>query len=154
MTPSLELLKKDLKYLDKIIDQYKEDLYTVNEIIELSGKEISVAVAQHSGWLVYYDQKSIEVKYLKEYMEVKLAEVQGQLWIKYTEKMDRDLNDKAKTQYINQHPDYLNMKEQFLKIAELYEQYEVINNGFKSRGYALNNLTKLLSTQNNEWTIS
>jgi hypothetical protein len=154
MTPSLELLKKDLKYLDKIIDQYKEDLYTVNEIIELSGKEISVAVAQHSGWLVYYDQKSIEVKYLKEYMEVKLAEVQGQLWIKYTEKMDRDLNDKAKTQYINQHPDYLNTKEQFLKIAELYEQYEVINNGFKSRGYALNNLTKLLSTQNNEWTIS
>ena len=154
MTPALELLKKDLKYLDKIIDTFKEDLYNVNEILELSGKEISVAVAQHSGWSVYYDQKSIEVKYLKEYMEMKLSEVQGQLWVKYTEKMDRDLNDRSKTQYINQHPEYLNMKEQFLKINELHEQYEVINNGFKSRGYALNNLTKLISTQNNEWTIA
>jgi hypothetical protein len=153
MTP-IELLKKDLKYLDKIVDQYKEDLYNVNEIIDLSKKEISVAVAQQSGWSVYYDQKSIEVKHIKEFMELKLNEVYGQLWVKYTEKMDRELNDKGKAQYINQNLDYLNMKEQYLKISELYEQYEVINNGFKTRGYALNNLTKLISTQNTEWTIA
>lgn len=153
MTTAIEYLKKDLKFLDQIIKPYKEDLENASTILDLTGKELSIACAQHVSWSVYYHQKSVEIKNVKDYMEMRLEEKHGELWRKYTEKSDWELNDKAKTQYINSNNDYLDVKEQYLKIKELYEQYEAINDGFKSRGYILNNLTKIVCTEHADWEI-
>lgn len=149
----IEMIKKDINNLDVIISQYKDDLYNVNDIIELEGKELTVANAQHVSWTVYYGQKCVEVKTLKDYMETVVEFKHGELWRKLTEKSDREYNDKAKGQYINSNEEYLNIKQQYLKIQELYEQFHAINDGFKSRGYVLNNLTKIICTEHSDWII-
>jgi hypothetical protein len=151
---SLELLKKDLKHLDKIIQIYTEDLLEADKVLQLSGKSIDIAVAEQSGWANYYHQKSIEVKYLKEYINVLVEDTYGRLWIFYTQKMDRMLGVKDKEHYIKHHADYLAIIQPHLKICELYDQFCRVNESFIARGYSLNNLTRLLVAQCNDWTIS
>lgn len=151
---SLELLKKDLKHLDKIIQIYTEDLLEADQVLKLSGKPIDVAVAEQSGWANYFHQKSVEVKYLKEYVQVLVDDTYGKLWIHYTQKMDRMLVVKDKDHYIKHHAEYLAIIEPYLKISELYDQFSRVNDSFTARGYSLNNLTRLLVAQCNDWTIS
>jgi hypothetical protein len=151
---SLELLKKDIKHLDQIITVYKEDLSEAEKVLHLSGKRIDIANAEQTGWADYYHQQSIEVKYLKEHVSVLLDEVYGRLWKQCTEKMDRVLVVKDKDHYIKHDPEYLAMIQPYLKISELYEQFQRVNESFHTRGYALNNLTRLIVAQSNDWIIS
>ncbi len=151
---SLELLKKDINNLDRIIAIYKEDLEDAEKVLKLSGKKIDIANAEQTGWADYYHQKSIEVKYLKEYVNVLLDEVYGKVWTRLTEKMDRVLVVKDKDHYIKHDPAYLAIIQPYLKISELYEQFQRVNDSFATRGYALNNLTRLIVAQSNDWIIS
>lgn len=153
MTTSLDLIKKDLKHLDKIIEIYTEDLNEADILLKLTNKKIDMANAEHSGWKNYYHAKEVEVKYLKEYIRSKLDEVHGELWVKYTEKMDRVLTQKDKEQYIKREPIYLNILSEFLKIQELHEQFIRLNESFTTRGYVLNNLTRLITSDTNDWII-
>lgn len=150
---AIELLKKDLKYIDQIIEIYREYINEAENVIKLSGKRIDIANAEHSGWSSYFHEKSVEVKHIKEYMQMRLNEVHGTLWIKFTEKMNIVLAQKDKEQYIRTDTAYLDINEQFLKIQELYDQFQRINDGFTTRGYCLNNLTRLLVASNNDWII-
>ncbi len=149
----LEIVKKDITKLQSVIEIYKETLSEANNEIKLRGKQIDVANAEHAGLVNYYHEKEIEVKYIKEHVKMKLEEVHGQLWEKYTEKYDRTLLGKDKEEYIKRNPLYLDMLERYLAIQELYDQYVRVRDGFTSRGYVLNNLTRLVIATNNEWIV-
>lgn len=154
MANIIDALKKDLKILDKVVELYQQDLLEADEIIKLKGKQIDFANVEHSGWANYYHQKGVEVKNIRDYVEMKLEEVQGQLWMKYTEHYDRVLGQKDIERYIKQNPDYLNMYEKYLKVNELWGQFERVRESFKTRGYNLNNLTKLITANVQEWEMT
>lgn len=153
MQTSLDLLKKDMSQIDNIINIYLEELHKADAIIGLSNKRIDIANSEQSGWSNYYSGQTVEVKYLKEYMQLKLEEVHGNLWVKYTDKMQKILTQKDKEQYIKRDPEYLEICEQYLKIEELYDQFKRIDSSFANRGYALNNLTRLITSDVNDWII-
>lgn len=153
MQTSLGLLKKDMSQIDNIITIYLEELHKADALIGLSGKRIDIANSEQSGWSNYYSGQTVEVKHLKEYMQMKLEEVHGNLWVKYTDKMQKILTQKDKEQYIKRDPEFLAMYEQYLKIEELYDQFKRIDSSFSVRGYALNNLTRLITSEANDWVI-
>jgi hypothetical protein len=76
------------------------------------------------------------------------------LWKKYTENHDRQLQQKDKEYYIKTEPEYLDIRYQYLKVEEIYEQLCRLCSGFDSKGYVLNNLTKLIINQSSDWTIN
>lgn len=154
MANIIDVLKKDLKVLDSVIELYQNDLMEADDIIKLKGKQIDFANVEHSGWANYYHQKGVEVKNIRDYVEMKLDEVQGQLWMKYTEHYDRQLAQKDIERYIKQHAEYLDMYEKYLKVNELWGQFERVRESFKTRGYNLNNLTKLITANVQEWEMT
>jgi hypothetical protein len=154
MANIIDVLKKDLKVLDSVIELYQNDLMEADDIIKLKGKQIDFANVEHSGWANYYHQKGVEVKNIRDYVEMKLDEVQGQLWMKYTEHYDRQLAQKDIERYIKQNQEYLDMYEKYLKVNELWGQFERVRESFKTRGYNLNNLTKLITANVQEWEMT
>lgn len=154
MANIIDVLKKDLKVLDSVIELYQQDLMEADEIIKLKGKQIDFANVEHSGWANYYHQKGVEVKNIKDYMEMRLEAVVGQLWSRYVEHYDRQLSQKDIEKYIKKDQEYLDMLEQCLKINELWGQFERVRESFKTRGYNLNNLTKLITAGVHEWEMT
>lgn len=154
MANIIDVLKKDLRVLDSVIELYQNDLIEADEIIKLKGKQIDFANVEHSGWANYYHQKGVEVKNIRDYVEMKLDEVQGQLWMKYVEHYDRQLAQKDIERYIKQNQEYLDMYEKYLKVNELWGQFERVRESFKTRGYNLNNLTKLITAGVQEWEMT
>lgn len=150
---AIDLLKKDINYLNEIIPIYKQDLMEANEIIKLTGKQIDIANAEHSGWVSYYHEKYVEIKNIKEYIQSKVNETHSLLWIKLTEKMNIILSQKDKEIYIKSNPEFLEINEKFLAIQELYDQYSRVLDAFEKRGYCLNNLTRLIIANTNDWII-
>ena len=150
---AIDVVKKDIKNIDKVIIVYREDLLAADKLMELKDKRIDVANAEQSGWANYYHDKEVEIKHIQEYMQMKLQEVHGMLWAKYTEKMNIILSAKDKEEYIKHDPLYLNILEEVLKINELHNQFLRVNKSFEQRGYVLNNLTRLIIASNNDWLI-
>jgi hypothetical protein len=150
---AIDVVKKDIKNIDKVILVYKEDLLAADELMILKDKRIDVANAEQSGWANYYHDKEVEIKHIQEYMQMKLQEVHGMLWTKYTEKMNIILSSKDKEEYIKHDPLYLNILEEVLKVNELHNQFLRVNKSFEQRGYVLNNLTRLIIASNNDWLI-
>lgn len=150
---ALDLIKKDLNNLDKVIDVYVSYLDEVEGLLRISGKPISVVNAEQSGWANYYHEKEVEVKYIKEYVKMILDSTKGKLWQKYTEKMDRALTPKDKEEYIKHDPVYLDMLEKYLKVEELHDQFKRVVSSYDKLGYALNNLTRLIIASNDDWLI-
>jgi hypothetical protein len=150
---ALDLIKKDLNNLDKVINVYTSYLDEVEDLLRISGKPISVVNAEQSGWANYYHEKEVEVKYIKEYVKLVLDSTKGKLWQKYTEKMDRVLTPKDKEEYIKHDPVYLDMLEKYLKVEELHDQFKRVVSSYDKLGYALNNLTRLIIASNDDWLI-
>jgi hypothetical protein len=150
----IDLIKKDINNLDKVIDVYKSYLDDVEQIIETKGKTLSVANAEHAGWVYYYLVKANEVKTMYNYMEIIHDEVHGRLWQKYTEKMDRALSPKDKECYIKHDPTYLNVLEQIRKLEELVGLYKSVTTAFESRGYVLKNITSAVLADKGNFLIN
>jgi hypothetical protein len=154
MQTGLDLIKKDLSYLDDVLTIYLDELNNAEHLFKLKGVEITTANLEHISWANYYNQKRIEVKFIKEYVQTRVELVHGELWKKYTENHDRQLQQKDKEYYIKTEPEYLDIRYQYLKVEEIYEQLCRLCSGFDSKGYVLNNLTKLIINQSSDWTIN
>lgn len=151
---AIDLLKKDINYLNEIIPIYKQELIDAKEIIKLTNKEIGKANAEHSTWLNYYHEKFNEIKYIREYIQTKVNETHSTIWIALTEKMNIVLSQKDKEIYIKSNTEFLQIYEKYLAIQELYDQYHSLLEAFDRRGYCLNNLTKLIIANTNDWVIT
>ena len=139
----IECLGKDYKNLPDIIAEYEKGLENVKPHLLLENKKLETANVEQPGWQLYYESRRAELHSLVKFFESKTAAVQGELFRKYTEKYTRELSDRQKDKYITNEKKYLNQYEIYLEIKEIYEKYVAVCNAFVSRGYALNNITKI-----------
>jgi len=138
----LSLLER-LDEIPNVIAEYEKGLEEVESRLVIKGKNLESANAEHAAWQLYYDSRRTDLYTLLKFFDAKTAAARGKLFKKFTEHYNRDLSDRQKDQYINNEETYLNQLEIYLEIKEIYEKYEAVCNAFKSRGFALNNITKI-----------
>lgn len=129
--------------LPDIIANYESELVEAKENLIIKGKTLEKANFENPTWQLYYDQRRVELHTLLKYLDGLVASARGKLFRSYTETYQRDISDRAKDQYINNEPAYLDMYEIYLEIKDVHDRYQAICDAYKSRGYALNNITKI-----------
>jgi len=129
--------------LPEIIANYETELLEAEKNLIIKGKTLEKANVENPTWQLYYDQRRIELYTLVKYIEGLVASVRGKLFRSYTETYQRDISDRAKDQYINNEPAYLSMQEIYLEVKDIHDRYQAVCDAYKSRGYALNNITKI-----------
>lgn len=129
--------------LPTVLQQYEDALQDAESVLTLKGKNLEQANKENTSWQHYYDQKRIELKTIVDYLENRVQATRGRLFKRYTEKMNRDLSDRAKDKYIDNEKDYLDMYELYLEAKEIHGKYVATVDAFTARGYALNNIVKL-----------
>ena len=139
----LERLGKDYKNLPAILEEYEKGLQHVEENLTIKGKRLEAANVEQPSWHLYYESRRAELQTLVKFFDGKLSAIRGQLFKKYTEGYNRELSDRQKDKYIDNEEKYLNQLEIYLEIKEVYEKYQAVCDAFQSRGYALNNITKI-----------
>ena len=129
--------------LPSVLAEYDSALDDVEELIRIKGKKLEGANMENPTWQSYYDQKRIELKTLTDYMDMEVARVRGKLFRSYKEGHSRELNERETNQYVNNEEAYLNMYQLYLEVKEMLEKYKAVVDAFTTRGYALNNITKI-----------
>jgi hypothetical protein len=129
--------------LPAMLEQYERELAEAEQHLAIKGKKLEHANRENPTWQHYYDARRIELATLVKYMEMQVARVRGKLFKSYSEHNQRDFSDKAKNQMIDNEPAYLNVYELYLEVEEMYKKYQAVVDAFTSRGYALNNITKI-----------
>lgn len=133
--------KKEM--LAEVLFQYEEDLEQAPALLQIEGKTLEYSNVEQATNQALFDEKRIELATLVKFLESEVARIRGKLWRSYTENMSLDLGPKDKDQYINNEQAYLSMHRLLLEAQETYKKYEAVVEAFKSRGFALRNITNL-----------
>lgn len=129
--------------LGKILQVYDEALRDLEADLKIRGKSLEDANRENPSLYSYYDQRRVELKTLVEFIEKDVERTRSRLFRSLTENSNRELSDRAKNQYIDGEPAYLDVYEIYLEVKEMYEQYNSAIEAFKLRGYALKNITEI-----------
>jgi hypothetical protein len=132
-----------LKILPKILKEYEEDCSQAPKRLKINDNRLNEANREHSGWQLRYDEQKSELHILSKYMDILVGKARSKLYVGYTQTHNRELTEQGKKQYIEGEPAYINANIRSLEVKELLEKFQAISEAFKTRGYALNNLTKL-----------
>ena len=133
--------------LPDLLDEYEGYFSEAKEHLRFKGKTIKQANMENPVWQSYYDQKRIEVKSLVKHFENEVKRVEGKLFRNFKEKHSRELGEREITKYIANEDAYIRMRGYLIEVEEMYGQYESLIDAFRSRGYALNNITKAIVAQ-------
>lgn len=136
-------LGESFEKLPKVIAEYDSALEGLEDILVIKGKGLEGANMENPTWQSYYDQKRMELNTLSDFMEMEVARVRGKLFRKYKESHSRELNEREINQYINNETAYLTKYQLALEVKEMLRKYEAAVDAFTTRGYALNNITKV-----------
>lgn len=134
-------IKDDDTNLPDILDKYERDLIGAADNLDIKGKTLEAANLEHASWLSYYDERRVELQTLVKYYDNKLAKIKGKLWVDYTENYSISLAATDKTHYIAKEPRYLEVYSLYLLVQETYHKYDSLVEAYKSRGFALRNIT-------------
>lgn len=126
-----------------LLDEYEADLAEAKLHLGIKGKTIEKALIENPTWQHYYDQKRIELYTLKKHFENEIARVRGKLFRRFKENHSRELNEREIAKYTDSEKEFLTMSALFHEVQEVYMQYESVVEAFRSRGFALNNITKI-----------
>lgn len=131
------------KNLPKILDQYETALedYAVN--LTIKGKKLEHANSEHPAWQSYYDERRIELHTLYKYFEHEMTRIRGKLYRDYTENYSRELDARSKERYIDHEDEFLKASGLYFEVKDLHDRYAAVVDAFRSRGFALNNITKI-----------
>jgi hypothetical protein len=131
------------KNLPNILGEYEAALEGYQEHLAIKGKNLEHANREHPAWQSYYDERRMELHTLYKHFETQMYKVRGSLFKQYTESYSRELNDRAKDQYINHEDEFLKISGIYLEVKDLHDRYVSVVDAFRSRGFALNNITKI-----------
>lgn len=145
-------LGKHLEKLPDILEEYEKSLEDVRSIVKIKGKSLREA-NRDAEYQFFFDEKRRELNTLVKFMDVKVQATRGHLYRLLTENSPRELSDRAKDRYIDNEPSYLTMHQLYLEVKETADKYEAAIDAFRSRGYAVNNLTKLVTSDKEEYII-
>ena len=134
-------LEKDFSNLNEILRPYIEALEGVAENIAIEGKTLEKANLEQPVWHAYYDERRVELKSLSEFIKMQVQRFRAIQTKKYTENYSYDLPERTKEKYIDKDDAYLDVNETYLEVYELYTKFDSIVEAYKSRGFALRNIT-------------
>jgi hypothetical protein len=139
--------KANLKQLPKILESYQDELDLAEDRLRIKGKTLVQANQENASWQLYYDSRKVELHTLMKQWDTRKTSIASHYFKKYTETSNLDLSDRAKDKYINNEEEFLEYEEIYLMIKEIHDKYAATVDAFRSRGYALNNVTKLVCAQ-------
>lgn len=129
--------------LPNILDDYYTALEGAEETIRIKGKKLEAANVENPAYHHFFDQKRIELHTLVKYFEQEIQRVRGKLFRQYKENHSRELSEREISRYIDHEKAFLDVSELHLEVKELYEKFQSVVDAFTTRGYALNNITKI-----------
>ena len=136
-------LGKNLENLPDLFLEYNDALKDINSILLIKGKSIKNA-NRDAQEQYFYDQKRVELKSIVDFLEMRIKSIRSKLFRSLTEHNPRELTERSKERYIDSEPEFLEAQQIYFEMKELYEKYLSINESFKARGYAMNNITKAI----------
>lgn len=148
------IIKRDLSNLTEIKKFYINILKEAKDDLLIENKTYAKANSEHASKMYYYAEHLSELKRILKFIEIDANKTYGELFKKYTENVNIELSDKAKERYIFQEQEYIKVRERVIEIEDLIYKFELLLNAFEKRGYALNNLTKLIIEQVHNELIS
>lgn len=142
---ALDRLASNYELLPEILQEYEDliDEEAVAKHLAIKGKVLESANTEQASWQFYYETRKAEVYAVVKWLEGKLAAVRGKHFKLYTEHYSRELNDRTKDKYIDNEEEVLNQLQIYLTFKELHEKYEAVCEAFRSRGFALRNITEI-----------
>jgi hypothetical protein len=132
-----------LTKLPIVLAEYEEALEEAVDALRIKGKKLEKANIENASWQHYFDNKRIELNTLLKFVDSQVQSARGRLFQKYKENYSRELNEREINRYIDNEQKYLTVNELKLEVQEMYEKYNAVVEAFRSRGYALNNITRV-----------
>lgn len=125
------------------VANFQDDLEesVLDQRLGIKGKILSVAIAEHPGWLVYYDQRRAELRYFLRQIEAEVERIHGTFHRYYCEKNAKDIGERSVNQYCRSQSNYnkaINIK---IEIEAIYDRYTAVCEAFISRGFQLRDMT-------------
>lgn len=137
-------IKERYKNLGTILGDYLNDLSDAESHLKIEGKSLEKANRENPSYQFYYQQRFVELNTLVKYFEREIDRVRGKLFRAYSPpNFNIDLTDRAKDKYIDNEQAFLDTQEIYLEVKEVRDHYDALVEAFRTRGYALNNMTKL-----------
>lgn len=127
--------------LPTLIAEYEDAFANVEEHLKLTGKILDTALKEQGAWIIYYAQRRAELKTVLKYLDDRVSAVRGALAKRYVENYPRSLGERVMSSYIDSEPEYLNIRELYLEVEDLYARYDAAVDAFEKRGYALRDIT-------------
>jgi hypothetical protein len=134
-------IKPDFSNLVTILDEYDEILTLAEGDLTLVGKTLHDANRDQPIHVRYYSSKLVEIKSLQKHIDARANVIRGTLWGKFKENHSISLGTRDIDQYIAKEPSYSDVMEIIVLVSETVQQFEVLVEAFKSRGFALRNIT-------------
>lgn len=129
--------------LPDVLGQYIKDLDDLKDIVRLKGKKLEVANRENPAWYLYYRERKVELGTLVKYFEGEVSRIRGKLYREYKERYSIDLGEREIGRYIDHDEKYLTLYHMLLEVKEIHDQYDGAVDTLTTRGYALNNITKI-----------
>jgi hypothetical protein len=125
-----------------LLQYYQDELNKVEKVMSLDGKSLEQANKENAPFQFYYDQKKVELKTVTEFFKHEVDRIRAKWFVQYKENYQRDLSDREIQRFIDNEKDFTVIYQLYLEVKEMYEKYSSVVDGFVSRGYSLNNITK------------
>jgi len=144
MSLALDKIKENFENIIPALEDYEKKLSPIKADLNVTGKALDRANLEQASLMYLYNECYVELKAILSYVEdAFLNATKGRLWKNLTDDNNRMLQQKDKEQYINADLEFLAARELYVEVEELTAKYAAAVEAFKSRGYVLNNLTRL-----------
>ncbi len=135
-------LGKQLENLPDLLEQYEGDLTGYKDSLTVRGKTLETALKEQATWSAYYGERAVELGIILKYVDAQVAKVRAVSTVQYNENYSHQLAAGMIDKYINREDGYLTINEVSLEVEEVLGKYKMVIEAFKTRGYALRNITE------------
>lgn len=146
-------LGPNMKNIQNLLDQYTEDLIPYANNLTIDNKTLEKCLKEQATWCAYYGERNAELSTIIKHIENQIKRIRGILTVQYNENYNPKLSERVTDKYIDRENDYLDIYSVLLEVQELKSKYENVLEAFKSRGYALRNITEARINEINQVTL-
>jgi hypothetical protein len=146
-------LGSSLENLPTLLDQYIDDLSSYADNLDMNGKTLEKSLREQATWSAYYGERASELKIILKYLEIQVKRVRGKLFVQYNENYSKALGERVIEKYIDRDDDFLDMNDLVLEVQEVLDKYLNVLEAFKTRGYALRNITEARVAEMSQVTL-
>ena len=139
-------IKDDMSNVEDILNEYDTISKVGKDLVNIRGQNLSEALATQPTEYAFFRRCVSNLKGIVEFMDALVKHNRGIKYqnIRTTESKSNDINDRAINSIIDGDPDILEVTFKYLLVKEMYERFQGILESYHQRGYALNNIVKVL----------